>query len=419
MELRPAALAALFLLVPTLAWAQSTDPDDPKAKYMRGLNTRHWGPFYVTPRILANAGWDTNVDNSQDDPFRDSAFLMSATAEVLWPIGRRARLIGTGSLTPNYFGRTESARSLDRGGGLRGEFDVGPFTLHGAVGASRAKQRFSTEIDDRLWRNEHSKGAGATAHLTRKLSLSGSWMETRSDYEEGIVVGGSDVAASLNRRQQTAGFDLGYRLTRRSALVGRAEIINDDFFGTEAAPSDQTVRSYRYLGGLSFSAIAQIQGQVLVGWRHYPTDPQEVAPSYSGPALQVNLHLPFVGDGLGLTATRDIYYAVEQAPTASGSQRNTLVASNYTGIFGFDLPLNLLARITGGLQRSDFLLPYVQEGIQYQRIDNVWSAGGSLLRRFGNRLAVGGTAVHSWRATNAEGKNYGNTRYGLTAEFSP
>ncbi len=405
--------------MPSLVRAQATDPGDPKAKYIHGPNTRHWGPFYVTPRILANAGWDTNVDNSQDNPFQDSTFALNATAEVLWPVGRRARLIGTGTLTPNYFTNVESARSLDRAGALRGEFDLGPFTLFGSVGAGRAKQRFSTEIDDRLWRDEHTKGAGAAAHLTRRLTLSGGWKETSYGYEEGVSVNGSDVAQSLNRRQQTTTFDLGYQLTRRTTLIGRAEIINDAFVGTPSVPSDESVRSYRYLGGLGFSALARIQGEVLAGWRHYPTGPQENAPSYSGPSLQIHLQVPFVGDGLGLTATRDVYYAVELAPTASGSQRNSFVSSSYSANFGFDVPLNLIARFTSGLQRSDFLLPYVQDGLPYKRVDNVWTAGGSLLRRFGSRFAVGGTAVHSWRATNASGKNYGSTRYGLAAEVYP
>lgn len=408
-------VTVLFLLAPSLAFAQSPDP---KEKYRRGPNTRHLGPLYITPKILASAGWDTNVTNSESDPFRDSTFGMSAVTEVFWPIGRRLRVIGTGSIAPNYFGRTESARSFDRGGTLGAGIDLGRLTLGGVVGASRAKQRFSIEVDDRLWRYEHSKSASAAIRLTRRLSLSGGWEKTGFDYEKNVLVGDDEVAQSLNRDRTTTSFAFGYALTKRTSLKGQAELMDDVFLGTATDPADETVRSYRYLGGITFSPIAKIQGEALAGWRHFPGGRSDSAPAYDGLTLEVRLQIP-VGSGLALAALRDVYYAVGQTRTALGTRRNSFVSSRYSATMGFDMPLQLIARGTVQFWRADYILPYEVDGATLDRADDVWTFGGSLLRRLGPRVALGGTVEHSTRATNAPGLRYGGTRYGVTAEVYP
>jgi hypothetical protein len=408
---------ALTLLIPAIASAES---DDRYAQYKRrGPNTRQLGPIYLTPKITANAGWDTNVTYSQDDPFRDSTFGMVGTLEAFLPVGRRIRLIGLGAISPNYFTTVESARSLDRGGSLRAEVDMGPVTPFGAVGAGRAKQRFSTEIDERVWRNEDSRSLGASLHLTRKLTVVGSWEQRDYDYEEGVQVGGEDVAQALNRRSETRRFELTFGLTKRTKLIGRADIIEDRFVGTPDTPIADEVRSYRYLGGLGFTTFSALQGEVLAGTRQYPSG--GAAPEYSGPTLEIRLTIPMVGKGLTLSAIRDVYYAVEPAPAAegSGARRNSLVSGRYIATLGFDLPLELIARGSIQFWRSTYLLPYEEAGVPYERIDDLWTVGAALLKRLGSRLALGGTVERSWRWSNADGRNYGATRYGVTAEIYP
>jgi hypothetical protein len=412
------AVVALILMISAIASAES---EDRYAQYKRrGPNTRQLGPIYLTPRIAATAGWDTNVTYSQDDPFRDSTFGMVGTLEAFFPVGRRIRLIGTGYLNPNYFTSVESARSVDRGGTLRAEFDIGPLTTFGSVGTGRAKQRFSTEIDDRVWRNEHSRALGASLRLTKKLALTGSWERRDSDYEEGVEVGGEDVAQALNRTSETRSLELSFALTKRTSLKGRAEIVDDLFLGTSESPTEDEVRSYRYLGGLGFGTLAAIQGEVLVGWRLYPAG-SESAPEYSGPTLEVRLLIPMVGNGLTLSAARDVYYAVEPAPPGegAGARRNSLVSGRYTATLAFDLPFELLTRGSVQFWRSAYLLPYEQEGTSYERVDELSSVSVALLRRLGSRLALGGAVERSWRWSNASGRNYGATRYGVTAEFYP
>jgi hypothetical protein len=407
----------LTLLLPSIA---STESEDRYAQYKRrGPNTRRLGPVYLTPRITATAGWDTNVTYSQDDPFRDSTFGMVGSLEAFLPVGRRLRLIATGAISPNYFTTVESARSLDRGGSLRAELDIGPVTLSGGVGAGRAKQRFSTEIDERVWRHEDSRTLGTLLHLTKKLTVSGSWEQRDSDFEEGAQVGGEDVAQALNRRSETRRLELGFELTKRTRLIGRADIIDDHFIGTPDNPIEDEVRSYRYVGGVGFSAYSALQGEVLVGRRQYPTGGS--APEYSGPTLEIRLTVPMVGKGLTVSAIRDVYYAVEPAPApeGSGARRNSLVSGRYTATLGFDLPLELIARGSVQFWRSTYLLPYEQNGAPYERIDDLWSIGAALLKRLGSRVALGGTVERSWRWSNSSGHNYGATRYGVTAEIYP
>jgi hypothetical protein len=189
-------------------------------------------------------------------------------------------------------------------------------------------------------------------------------------------------------------------MTRRTRVIVRAEILDDAFVGTAERPVDEKVRSHRYLGGLAFSPAARLQGEVLAGWRQYPGGAAQTAPAYSGPTLQAQLQIPFVGNGLTLAAFRDVYYAVAQSETAAGTRRNSFVSSRYSATLGFDLSWDLIARGTVALWRSDYLLPYELDGASFSRIDSLWTVGGALLRRFGARVALGGTVEHSWRATD-------------------
>ncbi len=58
-------------------------------------------------------------------------------------------------------------------------------------------------------------------------------------------------------------------------------------------------------------------------------------------------------------------------------------------------------------------------GSLLERVDHLWTAGGSLTRRFGDhlRLGVGATLVR--RVSNLQDFSYQNLTYGLTGEFVP
>jgi hypothetical protein len=143
------------------------------------------------------------------------------------------------------------------------------------------------------------------------------------------------------------------------------------------------------------------------------------APSYAGLALDARLSIPVGGHLLNLTTTRDVRYAVARSEVLGEPVRNTLVSGVYGADTSIALPFDLLFRPAVRLERSDYLLPYPVGGIFGQRTDNTWTAGGALLKRFGERVALGGTVEHYWRASSLNGFDYSGNRFGFTAEIFP
>ena len=417
-------LSALLLLTPSLAAGQTAQTEntyaaDPKAQFRKGPNTRELGPFFLTPKILVDTlGVDTNVNYSSEAPVQDNSLLITGSLDVLLPIGRHVRLSAYGGLTPNYFGTQEDARSLDRFGSLRAELDVGPVTPFGFVGGGRAKQRFSTEVDDRLWRDESSWGVGLMGRLTRKLTLTASGTEFRYRFDSGVVVSGTDVKTALDHISRIGMGDLSYALSKRTDLIARAELI-EDHFSDDPLLGQDSVRSYRYLVGPSFTAASRIGGQFLIGLRRFPDSAAASAPSYDGLALDARLSLPMGEASLTLLATRDVRYAVARSEVLGTTARNTLVSSVYGADTSISLPLGFLLRPSVRLERADYILPYPINGVFLPRADNTWTVGGGLLKRFGERVAIGGMAEHYWRSSDLSGFDYSGTRYGLTAEILP
>jgi hypothetical protein len=66
-----------------------------------------------------------------------------------------------------------------------------------------------------------------------------------------------------------------------------------------------------------------------------------------------------------------------------------------------------------------YLLPYPMGDALARRVDHLWTAGGSLLRRFGGSVRVGGTLLWTRRVSNFAGFSYQGLSYGLQAEVVP
>jgi hypothetical protein len=375
------------------------------------------GPLYLTPKLqLKNAGVDTNVFNQRTGEIADTAVVLSPTVLAAWPVGRRLRLTGEGHIDLNYFRRESSERSTDFGGEGRAELDVSRFTFFGAGGGGQSRQRFSTDLDQRVLRHERWGSTGVTLTPTGRVSATVSGTGRVYEYAS-LLVDGVNVKERLDRNELTGTAQLRYALTPRTTLVGSADVIEDRFLRQTSAVS-RVSRSYRYLAGFEFGAKAILHGKLMAGIREFPVSGS--APSYRGPALATSLSFPLLRYGL-LTAVaeRDTRYALTPTRLGPDRLRNTYVYTRFGGEALLDLPLALIGRANFGLEEAKYLLPYPVGDALGRRVDHLWTAGASLLRSFRAGIRVGGTIQWGRRVSSFPVFSYEGLRYGLQAELVP
>ena len=378
------------------------------------------GPLFLTPRLqLKNAGVDTNVFNSSVATVGDTVVVLSPTLDAALPVGKRLRLSGRGFLDLNYFERQRTQRSTDGYAEGRAELDVGRVMFFGGGGGGHFRQRFSLELDERLLREEKRGFAGATLHATARLSLTGQAAGEIYKYEGGVSVLGDSVKAALDRNTRTATLQLQYGLTRLTSLVASADVVEDRFLA--GSPGPRQASSRRYLAGLEFSQGALVNGRILAGLRDFPGSNASSAPAYRGPAFSVDASVPLARVGrLALLCERDVTYSVVRSVLANERLRNSFVTTRAQAELAIELPFDLVGKTTAGFQEARYLLPYPRTlGAPARRVDHLWSAGGSLLRRFGDSTRIGGTVAWLRRVSRFPGASFQGFRYGIQAELVP
>ena len=90
-----------------------------------------WVPLWITPRVqLKDAGVDTNVFQTRDQPTRDAVAVVSPRLDGSMKIGRRLRATGFGYLDLNYYRRQGEESSTDFYG--EGDADARPGSVRAA-----------------------------------------------------------------------------------------------------------------------------------------------------------------------------------------------------------------------------------------------------------------------------------------------
>jgi len=374
------------------------------------------GPIYLTPKLeLKNAGVDTNLFNARAGAIADNSMVLSPGLSGALPIGQRLRLTGSGHLDFNYFRHVSSERSTDFAGEGRAEVDVGPFTLFGGAGGGQFRQRFSIDLDERLLRQEKWAATGFTYRMTNKFSTTLEGTGRIYSFEPSQDSGRS-VQRALDRNELTGTAQLRFALTSQTTLLLSVDAIEDRFLKQTIEP--RTTRSYRYLGGFEFGERALVNGKVLAGFREFPSG--QGSPAYRGPAIAVSVSTPLLRLGrLTGFAERDVFYSVSSAVVVNEVLRNSFASTSFRFEASVELPFDLIGRGSFGLQEAKYILPFQFRNTAFQRVDHLWTTGGSILRRFGDSVRIGGTLSWSRRVSNAPGFSYEGFRYGVQAEVVP
>jgi len=413
-----AASPYLPLAVRTVALVVLALPGSRAAAQEQGRDRAKYGSFRLGPVYLSvnapfTVGVDSNVYNTPEGTSDQSASVTPTLRAVL-PVTRHARIKGTGGIVPQYFHREATQRYTDLFGDVRGEVDTGPVTAYGGIGGGRYRQHFTLEIDERLLRHQKSHIFGATLHLGKRVTVSGSQSTVIATFDPEASVDGRAVSQSLDRRSVTRRVELSVPLTRKTSLLPFVDLIDDRFL--QASPGlKPTVESQRYGAALSFSELAFLTGTLAAGVRHFGSS--QGVPPYSGPFLSASLNSPFViGTHLVLSANRDVTYSA--VASSSGEGRNTYVLSVYRAEVVFELPLRFHGRVSGGYLESRYLLSPDADSVSVPRRDHGWIEGGALLRHFGRHLSLGGRVQHESRTSPVTSRSYDGMAYGLAGEVT-
>jgi hypothetical protein len=408
------AAAAVLLATAANATAQYNKTEPPKTRF-------RVGPLRFNPKLeLRNAGRDSNVFLDPTDPLTDTSIVVRGTVEGFVPVGRRVRLFGEGWLDWSYFRSLNTERSTDPGGEGRAEVDLGPFTLTGGGGALQARQLYSIDIDERILRQERWVNGGAEWRLARRFLVSGGaeYRSYRYDPTARTSSGNPFAAASLNRNNLTGTLAARYKLTSMTTAIATGDVIEDEF--QLSAPGLSKTRSYRYMAGVELGEKAFVTGRFLAGMRNFPASSQGSLPTYRGPAYTAQLAMPLF-NRLRLVGTilRDVYVSAQAVRTAEERARNTYILTQLQGSADIDLPLEFIGRASVGFSEASYLLPTPVGGVPFPRVEHLYSAGGSLLRRFSDSVRIGGTVTYYRRVSTIPGNSYDRWVYGVSGEIVP
>jgi hypothetical protein len=364
------------------------------------------GPVGLSPRIaLTNAGIDTNVFNTAENPTRDVTATFVPGVESVIRVGRTL-LSGRTSAEFVYFGKARNQRSS--GFSQEGRFHVLFARLTPFVSAGRLTtyQRPNVEIDTRVRQVTTYAGGGVRMQTGSRLTLEVEAARRQTDFGEATSEDAS-VADALNRRGDFARLSLAMAVTPLTTLRLIGESLQERF---EASPFRDS-NSVTAWAGFEFKPFALISGSASVGVRQLASKSGELA------------------DFTGMVAAVDVAY-VWREMTRLGLEVNRGVESSIDS----DRPYYVL---TGGAlsiaqalgSRWDVVGRAGRQTLDYQRrvsLDPVagggrrdrsdWIGAGVGFRARPD-FRVGFDATRMRRRSAADGRSYEGYRFGGSVTY--
>ena len=287
-----------------------------------------FGPFRIQPSlVISNAGVDSNLYYSTNDPIKDFTITAGPAGTVYVPIHRKFVLSAYGSPQYVWYSKTDRERTWNYyfSGAAQLSLKNVFFSLEGNY--SDARERWNTEIDIRPRRKEEGYGGAVLVKAAWKTSFSLGYRTVKYDYQSVVYGDSFDVRERLNRKESYANFSLFYQAsTQRRIFLDFEYGIYQFEFATQAAIGNS--KSGAAYAGIEFSRLGRrVRGRIRVGYKKFDIRNPEV-PDNGGivgdSQLSVRLAKPFVIRGSYVRDVRfslwyDNPYYVESRPGAGVS----------------------------------------------------------------------------------------------------
>jgi hypothetical protein len=338
------------------------------------------GPLTWAPTLeLRDAGVDSNVFNSSNDPQQDT------TGSALLNVDSQLRLrylqISTHSTGEYaYFQRYKNQRALNGLVNSRLLIPWHRFQPTALVAFTRAKERSSNELDVRAPREDRALGAGFIANVAQRFSINAEVDRLFTRYDFGTFFRDVEIGVQLNHQTTSAVAGVHVTLTPFTSIFFEGGASRDEF---DIKPLLNT-NNVRGAIGFSFSPDAVIGGQATIGYHEMRPEHPSTVPDSAGWFTGVTANVNLTYTVLGRTRftphiLRDANYSVSPltpyyVSTASG-------LDILQTLFG---PIDLLLR--GSYEK----LAYPATVLAPARTDRAYSYGGGLSIRLANqgRIAI-------------------------------
>jgi hypothetical protein len=369
-----------------------------------------FGPFRIQPSlVISNAGVDSNVLYSPNEPIKDFTITAGPAGTVYVPIHRKFVLSAYGSPQYVWYSKTDRERTWNYyfNGAAQLSLKNVFFSLEGNY--SDARERWNTEIDIRPRRKEEGYGGSVLVKAAWKTSFSLGYRTVKYDYQSVIYGDSFDVRERLNRKESYANFSMFYQAStqRRFFLEFEYGLYQFDF-ATQAAIGNS--RSGAAYAGLEFSPLGpRVRGRIRVGYKKFDVRNPEGA-DYQGVVgdsqLWVRLAKPFVIRG---SYVRDVRfslwyqnpYYVESRPGAGIS----LYLLRFLRLdYDYSLGRNRYPVVGGG-------------GPDVKRFDEYSIHSAGIYFRIKKTVALGFIASWWTRNSNLETENDKRTFFGLNLTY--
>lgn len=278
-------LVAVSTGLPTAAFAQNGSS---QGRFVSG-------PLVWTPTFqLREAGVDSNVFNTPDNVKEDvSAIASSQVASVLTLGVLQASTLGNADYL--YFEKYRHERGPQGRINSHLEFPVTRFSPDVTLAWGRVKERSTNEIDIRAPRTDWGYTAGLQTKLTSRIAVTGAVGRQKTEYEQGSIFRGIDLAQQLNRSTLTGSLSTTVTLTPLTSLIADAGYSRDEFI----SQSDKTTDNIRVNAGVQFAPDAIIRGSASIGYHtlkpHHRGVPSTTMAAFEGITSNTNLSYTLLG----------------------------------------------------------------------------------------------------------------------------
>lgn len=375
------ALAASTILAgPALAAAQeSEDPAD--SAWFR------IGPVHLTPSLsIRDVGVDNNVFNDSDDPVKDFSATINPEVRGGMRLGP-ARITAGTSVGFVYYSRYKNQESVNTLHEAEIEVPLNRLRPFAGFELVRTRARPGFEIDARARRSEPAFRGGAEIRVSGTTSVRITARRTRTEFDEGELFLGRDLAETLNRQTNSAAASLHFSLTPLTSLVIASEAERTRFDANPARDSN----GLRLSSGFEFAPDALLHGSAFVGYRSLDGIGGGLPP-FSGISTAVGLGYVFRGsmriDG---RFDRDVGYSFEDvAPYYLATGGSITVTQQVVG------PVD----VTGTLTRQSLKYRALDPASSANRVDVVHTLAGGGGYRVGESTRVGLNVEYTERTSN-------------------
>jgi hypothetical protein len=387
----------------------------------------HFGPFYVTPRVLLKElGVDSNVFNTAGEQESDFTFTLRPSLDTWVPIARRALIRATVAPDLVWYAEHASERAVNPNVTVRSDVYLSRLTLFGERQYVNARERPNHELDIRTRQLQERNVAGVGLAITPSLAAEITGRLASIRHQAGIEVDGTSLERTLNRDVQSFQLTVRHRLSPLTTLAVRSDRTTHRFPLLPARDAD----SWRVMPGVEFAPQALIKGTAYVGHRTFTASRPGDLPAFNGLVGDLGLSYTLLGATVfGASYRRDLTYSYSEVQpffvdNAVGLSVRRALGHRFDVLLSrdrhrYDYRNALTAGRLGPAEAGPYALGPAEGGFHdlALRRDTTWVTSGSVGYRFGRDGRIGFGVWHAQRESTTSGRSYSNLRFGCTIGY--